>query len=102
MNAVSRFLGNRRHIGYRWVGNMPAKLGGFASFARKLGDPRNGTGMKVSLVCDTQGQWVRMPVPADPIVVARVQHSTEYIMLGIFNPSPMEEWVAEQLTQPLF
>ena len=81
-----------RKIEYEWRGTMPEHIRTAAKVALSVSQ------VDVYLVIDTAGQWNCTPVPADPLLVARIRDGSPWFLLGIFDPSPFEDWVAREMT----
>lgn len=89
----------KRRITFTWQGTMPSQIRGLASTAKDLVGWSN-----VYLVVDTEGHWecesLYEAPPADPLLVAKVGEGqgAQWVLLGQFDPTPMEQWVAAEMT----
>lgn len=85
----------KRRISFTWQGTMPSHIRSLAKTAKDLVEWPN-----VYLVVDTQGHWMCESLyeaaPADPLLVAKV--GDQWVLLGQFDPTPIEEWVAAEMT----
>lgn len=85
----------KRRIRFEWQGTMPSQIRALANTAKDLVGEGN-----VFLVLDTAGQWecksYYQAAPADPLLVAKVGSS--WFLLGRFDPSPLKEWAAAEMT----
>lgn len=90
----------KRRISFTWQGTMPSRIRALANTAKDLVGKAN-----VYLVVDTKGHWqcesfYKAP-PADPLLVVKVGEGrgAQWFLLGQFDPTPMEQWVAAEMTE---
>lgn len=86
----------KRRISFTWQGTMPSHIRSLAKTAKDLVGTEN-----VYLVVDTEGHWqCETPYeapPADPLLVVKV--GDQWVLLDQFDPTPMEQWVAAEMTE---
>lgn len=92
ISLLERLLAGVPEFTYQFDGPIPDEI-------REMARIADSTGFEVYLVCQAEGLWNGEYAPSDPLLVAEKHGS--WFLLGLFDPTPLEEWAASEMLTPL-